>query len=549
MRVGDFYNTKIIPNSLQIQYEGLDLNPEGIGVQPMIANVTLGFNFVGGSGLKESIDKLQNALTFNYYANTEIYDDRADASDIESSRILDQIFLAGQTPPPIPGVNNATTNAGQDNNSSIGRIVSSSTSTEGVTTGVISYGEFMDRVVNETQTYFTNVVNKTKETVNQYNNAVRQQWLLERNYTNGNLNVDTPSVNIFGKPNNVEQRFNNIFDTLDKNIKDGNEGFIQYISEPSKNFSPQLIRSIKENYYNLVSRKKSTFQNGVSTITQSLVNQEQSYIQTLARLNILTFDRISGTGTDGFQAKNGPVTVYTTLGTEDVHPTSTASDTLLELVDDAKKISQDIIAFNAVIQSPSKFTYAGTGTEYQGTLVFELENGKSKAVTTEQVFLPFSVNPLFANGNYSFRRVYMILSDDIVDDKKYETFKQQLIGNVLNNKTLLGNGSINLEKIFDDYWILKAKPVFLEENNITKSFIDNLEKTSLKNFLVYTPFDKKTRDFTFTTEDSGDESKKPSQENMIKGLADTTNQNTNINTWNDLGDNATGAFISKAKLN
>ena len=549
MRVGDFYNTKIIPTSLQIQYEGLDLNPEGIGVQPMIANITLGFNFVGGSGLKESIDKLQNALTFNYYANTEIYDDRADASDIESSRILDQIFLAGQTPPPIPGVNNATTNAGQDNNSSIGRIVSSSTSTEGVTTGVISYGEFMDRVVNETQTYFTNVVNKTKETVNQYNNAVRQQWLLERNYTNGNLNVDTPSVNIFGKPNNVEQRFNNIFDTLDKNIKDGNEGFIQYISEPSKNFSPQLIRSIKENYYNLVSRKKSTFQNGVSTITQSLVNQEQSYIQTLARLNILTFDRISGTGTDGFQAKNGPVTVYTTLGTEDVHPTSTASDTLLELVDDAKKISQDIIAFNAVIQSPSKFTYAGTGTEYQGTLVFELENGKSKAVTTEQVFLPFSVNPLFANGNYSFRRVYMILSDDIVDDKKYETFKQQLIGNVLNNKTLLGNGSINLEKIFDDYWILKAKPVFLEENNITKSFIDNLEKTSLKNFLVYTPFDKKTRDFTFTTEDSGDESKKPSQENMIKGLADTTNQNTNINTWNDLGDNATGAFISKAKLN
>ncbi|MDP4424726.1 hypothetical protein, partial [Escherichia coli] len=78
-------------------------------------------------------------------------------------------------------------------------------------------GEFMDRVVNETQTYFTNVVNKTKETVNQYNNAVRQQWLLERNYTNGNLNVDTPNVDIFGKPNNVEQRFNDIFDTLDKN--------------------------------------------------------------------------------------------------------------------------------------------------------------------------------------------------------------------------------------------------------------------------------------------------------------------------------------------
>ena len=78
LRVGDFYNTKIIPTSLAITYESLDINPEGIGVQPMIANVTLAFNFVGGSGLKESVDKLQNALTFNYYANTEIYDDRAD---------------------------------------------------------------------------------------------------------------------------------------------------------------------------------------------------------------------------------------------------------------------------------------------------------------------------------------------------------------------------------------------------------------------------------------------------------------------------------------
>jgi len=133
LRVGDFYNTKIIPTSLAINYEGLDINPEGIGVQPMIANVTLSFNFVGGSGLKESVDKLQNALTFNYYANTEIYDDRADATDIESSKILDQIFLAGQVPPPIPGVNSAAPNNGQDNNNTIGTIISSLIDVSGIT--------------------------------------------------------------------------------------------------------------------------------------------------------------------------------------------------------------------------------------------------------------------------------------------------------------------------------------------------------------------------------------------------------------------------------
>jgi hypothetical protein len=80
LRVGDFYNTKIVIDNLSIDYEPLvwDLNPEGIGVQPMIANVTLSFKFLGGSSLAGPINRLQNALSFNYYANTHVYDVRAD---------------------------------------------------------------------------------------------------------------------------------------------------------------------------------------------------------------------------------------------------------------------------------------------------------------------------------------------------------------------------------------------------------------------------------------------------------------------------------------
>ena len=545
LRVGDFYNTKIIPNNLSIQYEGLDINPEGIGVQPMIANVTLSFNFVGGSGLKESIDKLQNALTFNYYANTEIYDDRADSTDIESSKILDQIFLAGQTPPPIPGANSAAPNNGQSNNTAIGTVISSSATTSG-TTGVISYSDFMETFRTDTQTYFTNVVNKTKETINQYNNAVRQQWLLERNYTQGNFNVNSPNVVLFGKPNNVEKRFDEIFAELDNNIKNGSEGFIQFISDKSKNFSEKLIRTVKENYSNFVSKKRGSFQNAISKITQDLVNQEQSYLQTIGRVNIITYKGTTfDSGTDGFQTNNGPVTTYVTLGTSRVTKGSTATNTLNELVDDVKKIQQDIAGFNQVISSNSKFSF--NSTEYEGIFVFQVDNGKSKAVTTQQVFLPFSRNANFENN--VFRRVYMIVSDDVVDDKKYQTFKQQIIGNVIGNQTVIGNGSAEIEAMFNLYWEKTAKPAFLEENNISKSFVDNLEKNGLKNYLVYTPFSKKDREFTFTTENPSTTDKKKSQENMIKGLANTTNQNTNVLTWNDTNGNSTGAFISKAKLN
>ncbi len=80
LRIGDFYNTKIIIDNIGITYEPLvwDLNPEGIGVQPMIANVDISFKFIGGSSLMGPINKLQNALSFNYFANSRVYDPRAD---------------------------------------------------------------------------------------------------------------------------------------------------------------------------------------------------------------------------------------------------------------------------------------------------------------------------------------------------------------------------------------------------------------------------------------------------------------------------------------
>jgi hypothetical protein len=80
LRIGDFYNTKILIDSLQIQYDDTtwDLNDEGIGVMPMIATISIGFKFLGGSDLSGPIARLQNAVSFNYYANTSVYDQRAE---------------------------------------------------------------------------------------------------------------------------------------------------------------------------------------------------------------------------------------------------------------------------------------------------------------------------------------------------------------------------------------------------------------------------------------------------------------------------------------
>lgn len=80
LRLGDFYNQMIVIDSLSINYDPLvwDLNVEGVGVQPLIAHVTLNFKFVGGGDMTGPVRRLQNAMSFNYYANARLYDNRAD---------------------------------------------------------------------------------------------------------------------------------------------------------------------------------------------------------------------------------------------------------------------------------------------------------------------------------------------------------------------------------------------------------------------------------------------------------------------------------------
>ena len=78
LRIGDFYYSKIVIDSISINYDregsiGWDLNPEGIGVQPIMANVSISFKFIGGQDIEGPVQQLQNALSYNYYANSSIY--------------------------------------------------------------------------------------------------------------------------------------------------------------------------------------------------------------------------------------------------------------------------------------------------------------------------------------------------------------------------------------------------------------------------------------------------------------------------------------------
>jgi hypothetical protein len=69
----------------------------------------------------------------------------------------------------------------------------------------------------------------------------------------------------------------------------------------------------------------------------------------------------------------------------------------------------------------------------------------------------------------------------------------------------------------------------------------------LKNYIIYTPFEKKNRILAFSNENvNANPPLLEKQQSMIKSLAAQTNQSSNPNTWND---DVSGALISKAKLN
>lgn len=88
LRLGDFYYQKIVIKNISISYDPLvlDLNSEGAGVVPLIANVSISFNFIGGGDLSGPVRRLQNAMSFNYYANTRLYDNRADRMNYNYSQ-------------------------------------------------------------------------------------------------------------------------------------------------------------------------------------------------------------------------------------------------------------------------------------------------------------------------------------------------------------------------------------------------------------------------------------------------------------------------------
>jgi hypothetical protein len=381
LRIGDFYNTKIIPRNLQISYDPLilDLNPEGIGVQPMLANVTLSFDFIGGHGLAKPVEELQNALSFNYFANTEIYDERATAT--EDVTKLDQIVLQGvsvvdkEIEPPV--VQNKQQNGG---GVTIGVITKSNVAESGET-GTISYRGVMKSLADEAQNYFGAVVGKCDSIATAYNYGILQIITSERDYYAGTIGIE--DTEIFGKAAEVETGINELFNKVTSDISNNNNVIISGFT--SAGFEPDgpVIRTIKENMITFIKATNTDFVSGLNVELQSLLEQEQKLINIIDRLNFVD------SGYDGKIKGDGSPLVYN------------VSDSTGDFLEDLNTVGVDLFEFINLLEVKNIITPNNGEINYPTKEIIDLD---------EQDF-------------------FKVVSQTFLDKNKLEQFKTALLPN------------------------------------------------------------------------------------------------------------------------
>ena len=296
LRVGDFYHTKIVPQQLSITYDPLvlDMNPEGIGVQPMIANITLGFNFIGGNGLAGPVQELQNALSFNYYANTEIYDERATAT--EDTSALDK-YVVEKITGGITPVNSAQAAAVQNVNPKRGQ------STIGTQVGnELDYTPILTELQNQLKGYFDTYYNGELSVQKQTNYGILQIMNNKRKYIKGTLGSST-EVEIYGKPYDYEPLIDGLVDQVLTDIDDQLDPISAALKDSSSNFPNKALREVKDRLKFSVGGQKVVLRNIVNEGFSNLVNSQQELIYTFRKLNVVDGKL------DGYvDASNGTVT-------------------------------------------------------------------------------------------------------------------------------------------------------------------------------------------------------------------------------------------------
>ena len=403
LRIGDFYNTKIIPESLGITFDPLvfDINPEGIGVQPMIAKISLGFSFIGGQGIAGPVKELQNALSFNYYANTEIYDERSVATENTSEKdntLVKAIIKDGSVNGDPLTANQVDNQIPQKGGSTIGTILSTTSntvsgSTNSFDTGDIEYKTLIADLSTGTQTYFKTILNKLKTLTSTSNIGIMSLVKTDIKFNMGEFNeYGTPvkDIPLYGKSDSVEKYIKNLVKDTKKDVGNENGPIISNVKTPDI-YKPAEVRELKDNLEKEIEKAENELNNIVIGPLNEMTTYQEGYNYTLRKLDVVC-DSI-----DGIKLGTGDYKVYSLSG-------DTVINKIIEVYTDK------------------------TGGALKKYDEFLTKNIFSECTFTESTN---TFNPITTEGKGNFNnepqnRFFLTMSHIFLDDNKYNAFVDAL---------------------------------------------------------------------------------------------------------------------------
>ena len=506
LRIGDFYNTKIIPTSLTLKYENLDLNPEGIGVQPMIVDVTLGFNFIGGSGLKQPIERLQNALSFNFYANTEIYDERATPT-VDTSALDKALVQAIIDQTPVVGINNVSNVQENDFGKTIGDIATR-IQTETAETGTTNYNVFMNKLRTETKTYYDSVSKFIEEVLGEYNLAVYQATVDTMNYTSGSTRAFTTPLSspLFGKPADYQKNIDAVFGEFIKDIDAETIPFLSGSTSPGKKATNKAsVRSFKKNYTTFVNDLRNEFMGKLTESIQNVTTVQQSLTYLIDCSNLVD------SKTDAYIMTDGNPKIFNISGTTIVtgKTESATADTYVTLVSNITTLSNLNVQFINILTQSSK------------NLLYNVNYDEKKPGN----FVPVKTSNENDMNTIQKRREYFIMCQTVL--KQYQTFETSMLKDI-NDK--------QFEDAFKSFYGTDTKAEFQRQQDAANQLLAEFKVSGATNYFAgYNPFPEDIkRPFTFSTLPIPTDAQKKNVKNLY------TTQNV---------DNGTKVYNLKKKFN
>jgi outer membrane protein OmpA-like peptidoglycan-associated protein len=498
LRIGDFYHTKIAIQQMSINYEPLtfDLNPEGIGVQPMIADINMSFYFIGGQGIKEPVSRLQNALSFNYYGNTEVYDDRSVVTE-DRSELNREILDAIEDSNNFSLTENGQVERSEEAGDTIGEITS--TTIGDYLQGDINYKSIVNDYVSKSQSYTQNILN-TLETITKDQSTIGMYYFSQtRNYQDGYITGyldgnDELFSNIFGKPSDIPSRTIELETKLNQDVDNNTNPFLSLIS--LQNFKNSDIRKFKKNLKSFIKEYIGYYQSTFNSLMFDLLETQTEFVRVNDKLNLIT------TETDGYKNKQGRSFIFELSATTDVDVSSTQANTQEELLADIQTVGFDLQAFYDEIFETNGLLPKKDNL-YKGFLSGEFDT------EPQTRFCTISYGIMLEDPEYVIDR---ILGEELIQKEDWIRYVNEIVygrPEIPNNLSdILGTEGMNQP-------ILPSQPGLLDvykelQQNSLNSFKNFTNNNNVQKFTLYEPFNPdKVRNFTYIEkpEEVADDSK------------------------------------------